>query len=64
MSKPTHVLTARSRSGKSLNALTGGSSCTISVYGQADLDARLTAWRGLEDPDLEVTIRELAEDER
>ncbi len=64
MTKPTHVLTGRSVSGRRVDLITGAPSESISVYGQADLTARLAAYYGLEDPDLEVTVRDLAEGER
>jgi hypothetical protein len=64
VSKPTHVLTARSISGKRVDLITGSPSTSVSVYARADLGARLAAYYGREDPDLEVTVRELAEDER
>ena len=51
----THILTARSKSGKTLNPLNGEPEDSIAVYGQEDLDRRLAA--AAKDPDIEVSTR-------
>ncbi|MGW6695614.1 hypothetical protein ACWF62_17740 [Rhodococcus sp. NPDC054953] len=51
-----YVLTARSRTGKPVNQLTGADSDSVAVYSDADLAERLAAAEN--DPrDLEVTVR-------
>jgi len=57
MSAATHVLTVRSKSGKSLDGITGESVTRCSVYGLVDLADRLA--RAARNPDLEVTVSEL-----
>jgi hypothetical protein len=57
VSAATHILTARSRSGRPLNMVTGGPVECCAVYGLADLARRLAA--AARDPDLEVTVRRL-----
>lgn len=49
------LLTARSRSGRRVNIITGADSDTVAVYGRADLDRRLAAAEA--DPDIEATYR-------
>jgi hypothetical protein len=48
------VLTVRSKSGRPVNALTGGPADTITVWSRADLDRRLALIR--QDPDLEAHV--------
>ena len=57
MTAATHVLTARSVSGKVLNPLSGEPVASCAVYGLVDLAARLGAAE--KDPDLEVSVRAL-----
>ncbi|MFG3510229.1 hypothetical protein ACGF5F_32555 [Streptomyces sp. NPDC047821] len=55
---PKWALTATSRTGQKVNPL-GGSSDTITVYDQADLDRRVEAAKS--DPrDLDVKVKRLA----
>ena len=49
------LLTARSKSGRPVNAVTGEPEDTVAVYGKEDLDRRLAA--AADDPDIEVTSR-------
>lgn len=58
MSKATHVLTVRSKSGKSLDLVTKGPVTSCAVYGLIDLADRLA--RAARNPDLEVTVEEVA----
>jgi hypothetical protein len=49
------LLTARSKSGRPVNAVTGEPEDTVAVYGKEDLDRRLAA--AADDPDIEVSTR-------
>jgi hypothetical protein len=56
MPKPKYILSARSRTGKKVNPITGADHDSIAVYDDADLKRRLAAAKT--DPrDLEVTYR-------
>jgi hypothetical protein len=54
VSKPTHTLTARSKSGKPLNRFTDEPVDHCQVYGLVDLAARLA--EAAKDPDIEVSV--------
>jgi hypothetical protein len=55
--KPTHILTARSKSGRRLDCVTGSPVTSISVYGLTDLGRRLAA--AARDPEIGVSVRRL-----
>lgn len=57
MSAATHILTVRSRSGRSLDLVTKGPVTSCAVYGLIDLADRLA--RAARNPDLEVTVKEV-----
>lgn len=59
-SRPTHVLTVRSKTGQPVNPLTGEATDSCAVYGDADLRARLAA--AANNPDLETQVRRIGPD--